>query len=162
MARAPLRPIADDDLEAVLALNQAHVPAVGGLDREGLDRLVRQAETAVLADLDGDLGGFVLALPPGTSYGSPNYRWFSDRYDEFVYVDRIVVDTARQRVGLGHRLYDAVEAATSAPILCAEVNVRPRNGPSLAFHERRGFAPVGEQDTDDGAKRVVLLAKALR
>ena len=31
------------------------------------------------------------ALREGTPYESPNYRWFSERYPEFVYIDRIVI-----------------------------------------------------------------------
>lgn len=156
-----VRPIDHDDLEAVLALNQAHVPAVGPLDRPRLEQLVEQAESAVVAETAGELGGFALALPPGVAYASPNYRWFSDRYDDFVYLDRVAVAAAHQRAGIGHALYDAVEAATAAPRICCEVNIRPRNEPSLRFHARRGFQPVGEQDTDGGEKRVVLLTRPL-
>jgi predicted GNAT superfamily acetyltransferase len=43
-------------------------------------------------------------------------------------------------------------------VLFCEVNVRPRNDASLAFHEAIGFREVGQQDTDGGAKRVSLLA----
>lgn len=78
-----------------------------------------------------------------------------------MYVDRVAVAADHQGSGIGHVLYDAVETATTAPLLCCEVNLRPRNDASLRFHDRRGFRAVGEQDTDGGAKRVVLLAKAL-
>lgn len=160
-SRATVRPMDGDDLDAVLALNEAHVPAVGPLDRPALERLVRQAETAVVVETDGELGGFAIALPPGADYGSPNYRWFSDRYDDFVYLDRVAVAATHQRRGVGRSLYDAVEAATDAARICCEVNIRPRNEPSLRFHAQRGFEAVGEQDTDGGAKRVVLLVRTL-
>jgi predicted GNAT superfamily acetyltransferase len=48
------------------------------------------------------------------------------------------------------------------PVLFCEVNVRPRNETSLAFHEAIGFREVGQQDTDGGTKRVSLLALDLR
>lgn len=161
MSDVIVRPIAPADLDAVLGLNQAHVPAVGDIDRPRLQRLVEHAETAVLAELDGKLAGFIIALAPGVHYGSPNYRWFSQRYDDFVYVDRVAVDGSLQRSGVGHLLYDTVEAKTDAALLCCEVNLRPRNEPSLRFHERRGFEAIGEQETYGGAARVVLLARRL-
>jgi predicted GNAT superfamily acetyltransferase len=34
------------------------------------------------------------------------------------------------------------------------------NAPSLRFHERLGFEPVGEQQTEGGDKRVRLLVRA--
>ena len=43
-------------------------------------------------------------------------------------------------------------------LLLAEVNTRPRNDISLRFHERYGFEPVGERDSEDGTKTVVMLA----
>lgn len=151
----------EGDLAGALAINQAEVPSVGTLDEDGLRRLVAMAVHALVATEDGELAGFVIALPPGVRYGSPNYRWFSDRYDDFVYVDRIAVSAAHRGRGVGHALYDAVEAASDAAYFVCEVNIRPRNEVSLAFHERRGFGIVGEQDVDDGFKRVVLLEKPL-
>ena len=41
--------------------------------------------------------------------------------------------------------------------MCAEVNIKPRNERSLIFHEKFGFTPVGEQDTEGGSKRVQLM-----
>ena len=161
MSGLETRTIEDADLDDVLELNQAHVPAVGSLDRDRLAQLVAQAETAVIAEERSALAGFVIALPPGVDYTSPNYRWFSDRYEDFVYVDRVAVSSEHQRAGVGQLLYDQVEACTDAPLFCCEVNLRPRNDASLRFHERRGFEPVGEQDTDGGAKRVLLFAKEL-
>lgn len=158
---ADVRPMHRDDLDPVLALNEANVPAVGPLGRSGLERLVHLAETAVVVETAGGLGGFAIALPPGVDYASPNYRWFSDHYHDFVYLDRVAVAAPHQRRGMGRALYDAVESATDAGRICCEVNIRPRNEPSLLFHAERGFEPVGEQDTDGGAKRVVLLVRPL-
>jgi predicted GNAT superfamily acetyltransferase len=74
----------------------------------------------------------------------------------------VVVDPAGQGRGLGRSLYEAfVERAEGHTALCAEVNIRPRNDGSLAFHDDFGFAPVGEQDTEAGSKRVRMFAKEL-
>jgi predicted GNAT superfamily acetyltransferase len=67
-----------------------------------------------------------------------------------------------QGQGIGPRLYDAVEEAARAEgaseITC-EVNVRPANPGSLAFHARLGFVEVGRQETKGGTTEVALLAR---
>lgn len=162
MSQVRIRPLTDDDLVEVLERNNAEVPAVGDLDRDRLAGLVAMAESALAAGLDGELAGFVIALPPGVAYTSPNYAWFSRRSDDFVYIDRIVVLPGARGRGVGRALYDAVVAETDAPLLLAEVNTAPRNDVSLAFHERYGFEPVGEAAPYGDDIRVVYLEKPLR
>ena len=97
------------------------------------------------------------------NYFSENYRWFAARYEEFVYVDRVVVAEERRGSGVGRAFYeDIIEFSFSrAPVLLCEVNVKPRNDRSLRFHERFGFAEVGQLDTEGGSKRVSLLARPI-
>ena len=104
-----------------------------------------------------------MALRPGQSYQSLNYRWFSERYENFVYIDRIAVAPAYKGRGIGRALYADVEslAATTAPILTCEVNLVPSNADSMAFHTKLGFAEVGQQVTEGGKKRVSLMVKTL-
>lgn len=158
------RPGTPADVQRVLVLNNSAVPAVTPLEPAELDRLLEWASHfLVVDDSDGELAGFLLLLGPGAPYESPNYRWFSRRFDRFAYVDRVVVAPHVQRRGVGALLYDAAVAAgrESAPVLLAEVNIEPRNDESLSFHEALGFEPIGEQDTDGGAKRVVMLVRHL-
>ena len=159
-----LRPVSESDLPGVLALNNAAVPALNELDAANVAWFSEHAAVFDVA-VDGDgLVGFLIGLTEGSSYGSPNYGWFRDRYERFVYVDRVAVAPRSRSQGVARRLYDrlaAVGAASGAPVMLAEVNLRPRNDVSLAFHERYGFRPVGEQDTEGGTKRVVLLERDL-
>lgn len=161
MADVRVRPLTSDDLADVLAANNVEVPKVSELDDHALRGLVTLSESALGAEVDGQLGGFVLALPPGVAYTSANYRWLSERYDDFVYIDRIVVFPTSQGNGLGRALYDAVIDATEAPVLLAEVNTRPRNDASLAFHERYGFEEVGRAEPYGDGLEVAYLAKDL-
>lgn len=161
-----LRPLVADDVPVAAALNDAEVPRVGHLGVEGLRAHLPRCTPALLAeDADGRLAGFVLAVPPGVEYRSVNYRWFERRGSDHLYVDRVVVAEHARRRGIGARLYAAIEdtarAAGRDEVTC-EVNVRPRNDVSLAFHAARGYVEVGRQDTDDGAKTVAMLAKPLR
>ncbi|HEY3485568.1 MAG TPA: GNAT family N-acetyltransferase [Ilumatobacteraceae bacterium] len=161
----PVRLLTPDDLERVLAINEGAVPAVGSLDAAKLADLFEQSVVALAAtagDADtGDVVGFCLVLGPGADYGSVNYRWFSDRYDDFAYLDRVAIDPAAQGIGLGRALYSEVERLVDAEWFTLEVNLRPRNDGSLAFHERLGFEEVGQQETDYGML-VSLQAKRLR
>jgi predicted GNAT superfamily acetyltransferase len=157
-----LRDATLEDLPSVWRLNDAAVPAVSRIPPSALERLWRQAiYSPVALSPAGDIGGFLIALGPGVAYDSPNYRWFSSRYADFVYIDRVVVDDACQHQGLGSRMYARAWelAVRHGGILLCEVNLRPRNDMSLAFHDKLGFRSVGRQDTDEGTKTVSMLLK---
>jgi predicted GNAT superfamily acetyltransferase len=153
-----------DDLKAALQLNNDSVPHVNELDAAELERLFGMAALALTAEVDDQFAGFCVTFPPGVDYASLNYGWFSRKYDDFVYLDRIAVDPAYRRLGIGRGFYsNIVDRFTGvfAALLC-EVNVRPRNETSLQFHHSIGFREVGQQDTDGGKKTVSLLALPLK
>jgi hypothetical protein len=122
------------------------------------------SELTVAVTEGKDLLGFVLTLLPGVGYASENYRWFSERYNEFIYVDRIVVSEQARNRGVGVELYRLVTeyaGKNGVPRVLCEVNLEPPNPGSLRFHKRIGFVEVGEQRTKGGTYRVSLLAKDL-
>jgi uncharacterized protein len=152
------------DLPAALALNNGSIPALNALDAAEIERLFAFAAIALTAEVDGEFAGFCMAFPPGVDYASLNYGWFSRNFDDFIYLDRIAVNPAYRRLGIGRAFYaEIVERFTGVfPHLLCEVNVRPRNDASLLFHHSIGFREVGQQDTDGGNKTVSLLALELR
>jgi hypothetical protein len=159
--RPVLRPIEDDDVPAVLRLNERNVELLAPLDRRRLDQLTAWALRADVIDVDGAAAGFVITFGPGTAYDSPNYQWFSDHYrGDFHYLDRIVLDDRFRRLGLGTAVYDQLERE-AAPVgrMALEVNVEPPNPASLAFHAGRGYVEVGR--LGQPGKTVMLLAKDL-
>ncbi len=151
-------PITDDDMAAVLALNSAAVPHV---NRIGLDELAWFRDNASFArtvKIDARLAGFMIGLRPGTAYQSLNYRWFCEHYDDFAYVDRVVVADWAQRRGVAEALYRGFAMSqTDVDIMTCEVNIRPANDGSMRFHQRMGFRQVGTQEVDNGEKEVALL-----
>jgi uncharacterized protein len=164
-----IRPLLPGDLAEVLALNNANVPAVSGLDGPELTRLAGLTSISLVADVHGSFAGFCMVMPPGVDYASLNYGWFSRHAGDlghatFAYLDRIAVAPDARHQGVGRALYAHLvdELTGTVPVLFCEVNVRPRNDTSLAFHEAIGFREVGQQDTDGGTKRVSLLALDLR
>ena len=153
------------DLDALHVINEGAVPGVGTLSRAALEDLVgrQSAATLVAGDAGGRVEGFVLVMREGLDYASLNYKWLSERYERFAYVDRIAVsETARGR-GIGEALYKAVAErfAGERPVLLAEVNLAPPNPGSLRFHKRLGFREVGERWEAGRAKGVVYLERRL-
>jgi uncharacterized protein len=148
------------DLDVVHLINQENVPAVGTETRATLEEIFELCSTALVAE-DDAIRGFCMVLPPGTSYGSPNYLYFCDNYDDFVYLDRVAVTASHQGRGIGPLLYREVEARATAEWFTLEVNVKPLNEGSLRFHAREGFVEVDQMETRPG-KIVSLMVKRLR
>lgn len=151
-------------LKTVHRLNEAAVPHVNSLPLGTLDRFRVLAAAFRVATGAGEPLGVLVAFRPGADYGSDNYRWFSGAYDDFVYIDRVMVDEAARGRGIARRLYADIEALArgwQAPRLVCEVNIRPANDASHRFHDRLGFREVGRQETEGGRKLVSLLTKPL-
>ncbi len=138
----------------LLALNNNHAAELSWLDPNGLDHLIGQAFRA------GAIGAgdaFMIALDQSADYGSPNFKWFRDRYDRFAYVDRVVVSPAARGGGLARRLYAdlfAVALETGHTRIVCEVNADPPNPASDAFHRALGFSVVGEASIYGGQRSV--------
>ncbi|MEA9986533.1 MULTISPECIES: GNAT family N-acetyltransferase [Subtercola] len=161
------RALTPDDLPQLLALNTAAVPAVNEVERETLGRLVELSHLPVGVvddDAPAKVVGFALAMLADAPYESENYRWFSKRTKDFLYVDRIVVADGARGHGIGQLLYAAVfEAARAAGqhrVFC-EVNVEPPNPGSMRFHGRLGFTEIGQQATKGGTVIVAMLEAPL-
>jgi predicted GNAT superfamily acetyltransferase len=147
--------------EALLALNNAHALELSWLEPERLRKLVAEAFVARRA---GVADALLLAFDQDADYDSVNFLWFRDRFDRFVYVDRVVVADAARGRGLARRLYDdlfaAARAAGHTRIVC-EVNSDPPNPASDAFHAALGFVPVGTAQIHGGKKTVTYLERIL-
>ncbi len=147
--------------EALLALNTAHEVELSPLTPTGLARLV---ETAFAAWRIGKGEAMVIAFDQAADYDSPNFLWFRDRYETFVYVDRVVVASSARGRGHARRLYEglfaAAEQAGHRRIVC-EVNSDPPNPQSDAFHAKLGFAEVGAAHLPDRGKQVRYLERHL-
>jgi predicted GNAT superfamily acetyltransferase len=147
---SPARPLS----KTLLALNNADAQQLSWLEPERLEHLVGQA---FLARRMGEIDAFMLALDQGADYDSPNFLWFRSRYPRFVYVDRIVVASSARGQGHARRLYhDLFEQAERAghERICCEVNIRPPNPISDAFHSALGFVEVGTAKVYDSSRTV--------
>lgn len=143
------------DVSAILRLNDADEIFLAPLDDEGLRALLRQTFHLGLRDNGRD--AFLIALDQNASYGSPNFRWFKERFPRFAYVDRLVVAPHARGKGVGRSLYeelfDVARRAGHDAVAC-EVNVDPPNPASDAFHAALGFEEIG--------RAVVYVSKTVR
>jgi predicted GNAT superfamily acetyltransferase len=151
------------DHAAVLALNNRATPHVNELSPDEFAWIASHASYFRVAEDSTGLAAFVMALKPGLDYWSLNYRWFSERGGEFIYLDRIVVDERARGTGVGRTMYDDLDRFASGkwPRITLEVNLLPPNPGSLAFHERLGFKRVGVREEEGGAKAVALMERAV-
>lgn len=155
-------PIEKNQLSTVLKLNNEHVVETSALT---MDELSAMAEEAFLAlQLDQGAGGFILAFDQDASYYSPNFAWFRERYESFVYIDRVIVAADARGRGYARSFYEALfsaaEVASIETIVC-EVNVEPPNPASQALHARMGFEQVGRATLDGGKKTVSYMIRSL-
>jgi hypothetical protein len=162
-----IRSLVPADLPLTLAINNFAVPAVNELNASEFEALVKNSHSAIGAvpDKAPHLAmGFAILFVAGAEYESENYRWFSQRSSDFLYVDRIVVADGYRGEGLGQVLYDSIFAEARrlelTEVLC-EVNLEPPNPGSLAFHDRLGFVEVGQQSTKGDSVVVSLLAASV-
>lgn len=154
-----IRDAFDSDFPRLLALNLESVEVLSPLDLDALRELHAQAARHRVVEIGGEVAAFLLVLREGADYASPNYRWFAENYDRFLYVDRVVVSLAHQGQGLGRRLYDDLfdwARREGLERIACEFDVEPPNEASRRFHAGYGFREVGSQLIAGGKKRVSL------
>ena len=152
----PIRPAQTRDHARILALNLESEEMLSPMDAARLRELDAMASYHRVACEGEEVVAFLLAFREGTSYDSPNYRWFAQRYPRFLYVDRVVVAATHQGRKLGPRLYGDlfdVARADGVDTVACEFYTVPPNEASRRFHAAFGFAEVGSQWVAEGASR---------
>jgi uncharacterized protein len=147
------------DFAPILALNEKSVQFLSPLTPERLSLLHAQSAYHRVIEVDGRIAAFLLAFREGAAYDSPNYRWFADRYERFLYIDRIVVGNPYQGYGIGKLFYaDLLAFARSkkVPRVTCEFDIDPPNERSRRFHESFGFREAGTQFYGPSQKQVSL------
>ena len=160
-----VRNIESADLTRVLEINNANTPGVSELTLSELETDIENCLHALAIDNEhGEVCAFCITFAPDAPEAGANHRWFADRFESFVYLDRIAIDPTYQNLGLGVLLYQSVEqqmiASAQHSLLCCEVNLEPPNPGSLRFHHRIGFIEVGQHSPQQNY-RVSMLSKNL-
>ena len=146
--------------DALLELNNASALETSWLEAARFEHMVGQAFAALHVP---PAQALLLAFDQHADYDSPNFTWFRNRFDRFIYIDRIVVAAAARGQGLARQLYgqlfDLARATGHDRVTC-EVNSDPPNPVSDAFHAAMGFVLAGEARLENG-KSVRYLERRL-
>jgi|TARA_R110001599_G_scaffold84130_2_gene226746 predicted GNAT superfamily acetyltransferase len=147
------------DISEILKLNEAEVPHVGSIRRKEFLKFLEIASNFIVIDIEGEIAGFMISLREGADYGSVNYKFFINHYKNFEYVDRIVIKEEFKGKGMGRKLYEFLFEKNETGLVCCEVNVKPQNPDSMAFHQKLGFKEKSKLITEGGKKIVSMLVR---
>ncbi|MGH8146379.1 MAG: GNAT family N-acetyltransferase [Rhodanobacteraceae bacterium] len=158
-----LRDVRASDLAAILGLNNTAGASILPMEAAQLDGFYRHADYFRVAEMDGHLAGFLIALRDATPHASSNFHWFREQCDSFIYIDRVVIGDLHRGHGLGRLFYSDVQsyAEVRSPNLACEVFLEPRDDVSVLFHGTFGFHEAGQQVMPESGRRVSLLLKEL-
>lgn len=154
-----IRNATECDFEAILKLNESEVKKTSTMNLKQLEALVEMSTYCKVATSNQKVIAFLIALAQGESYQSDNYIWFASRFEQFLYVDRIVVSAKFAGCGIGSQLYDDLLTFArqhNFKSIACEYNLVPANPASNAFHNKYGFKEIGSQWLDGDAKQVSL------
>lgn len=163
MSTPVIRPAMVDDFTVIESLNHSVVNLTSPMDAERIQQLHAMSSYHRVIVQDSQLMAFLLVLGPDCDYNSVNYQWFDQHYDNFAYIDRIVVRDGSRGRGLGTLLYENLFAwAISQQIgnIVCEYNVEPLNEASQKFHDVLGFQEVSLKRIGQ-AKRVSMQLRVL-
>jgi uncharacterized protein len=152
------------DFAAILQLNSESVRFLSPLTLDSLSALHAQCSMHRVVELGSEVVGFLLALSPDANYSSVNYRWFCERYTNFIYIDRVVLSEDHQGKKLGQQLYVELfefAKAYGCSYIAAEFDVDPPNEVSRRFHASFGFSEVGAQHLANSKKFVSMQLASL-
>jgi len=130
-----------------LSMNKEFVHWLAPMDEEELKRVLSIATyKCQIAHGKGALIGY----PHDADYPDhKNIAWLRRHTHDFFYIDRIIIAADAQGQGLGRKLYEDVEIFAKSQgysnITC-EVNTKPNNPGSHAFHKKMGYTALGDVD----------------
>ncbi len=159
-----IRDFHPSDVNLIVTLNYQSVAVLSAMDEQRFDLLREQSSVLWIAELNQQPVGFLMGFGDGSNYDSVNYQWFNERYDSFVYIDRVVVGVEVRSAGIGSAFYARLEQwayEQQKSCLVAEVDIVPLNQGSLNFHLRQGFVEAGQQVYGNPQKKVSLMRKNL-
>ena len=158
-----IRDVQEHELDAILAMNNAAGSGILPMNQAQIRYFWQNADYFRVAESDDCLVGFLIAMTRDADYESSNFRWFKERYDAFVYIDRIVIAKGQRSAGIGRLFYADVQsfAEVRAPALVAEVFMEESTHPALLFHGSFGFHEVGQHQMPDSPLRAAMLYKEM-
>ena len=156
-----IREVRENELDTVLALNNAAGPTILPLTLDQLRFSFQEAAYFRVAESGGRIVGFLIAYDEDSHYASSNYRWLKERYPHFIYIDRVVIASAQRGGGVGRVFYADVTsfAEVRKPVLTCEVFLEHDADPVRLFHGSFGFREIGQHVMPENGIRASMMAK---
>jgi len=152
-----------DELTLISKINEEAIPAVNTVSKKEFIWFYENSIYFKKVTVEKILAGFLLVLPMNIPYKSLNYSWFSKRFNDFAYIDRIAVKEEYKSLGIGTLLYSDLEQSLpkDIKIIACEYNIKPLNKVSQNFHQKMEYKNVGTQFTENNTKEVSLMIKKI-
>jgi hypothetical protein len=152
-----------DELTLISKINEEAIPAVNTVSKKEFIWFYENSIYFKKVTIEKNLAGFLLVLPMNIPYKSLNYSWFSKRFNNFAYIDRIAVKEEYKSLGIGTLLYSDLEQSLpkDIKIIACEYNIKPLNKVSQNFHQKMEYKNVGTQFTENNTKEVSLMIKKI-
>ena len=146
-------PINKSTIRKCHELNEKNVPNVGSRSLEGLTNSLENSDYSECIQFENQVVGFVICFLDSHKTKSymeeidhKNFREISKRVNNFLYIDRIAVDSDYRNKKLGSQLYLNIinfSENNSIANLTAEINLLPSiNIPSFEFHKKFNFKEI--------------------
>jgi len=147
--------------EVLVQMNNSAVPDVNRIDDRRARWLIAHSRLAREASLDGRAAGVIVVLDDTAALPGEYFKWFTTRYRNFLYIDRVIVAAWARRRGVATRLYQEVDriAQKHGLAVACEVYCDPANIASLTFHAKMGYREIGRQLSVAEGKTVSKLMK---
>jgi len=146
----------------ILKVNAEYVYWLSPLDEARLKWVLERADYAKQID---NAQAVLFGYPYDVNYPDHiNIQYLSQHIENYFYIDRIVIDSASQGKGYGRQLYeDIIRHAREGgyEYLACEVNTKPNNPGSHAFHLKMGFEVLGDEEYPEYESALRYYAKKL-
>ncbi|HPW33467.1 MAG TPA: GNAT family N-acetyltransferase, partial [Arenimonas sp.] len=83
-----IRDVREHELDSVLAMNNAAGVGILPMDAAKVRFFWENADYFRVAEVDGLIAGFLIAVSHDAAHDSSNFLWFRERYEKFLYIDR--------------------------------------------------------------------------
>ncbi len=132
-------------MKAMWHLNEnAAIEALQQTKSQFLERL-EFCDHHFLVGTASKVSAFALGMSAGLAIEQFSYQWFMTRFDDFVYLDRVIVDVPLRRQGVGAGLLDqcvkSAQAKSQTSLVC-QVHDRPSNAEGHSFVQHMGFHAI--------------------
>tara|TARA_Y100000748_G_C15475224_1_gene480493 strand:+ start:1135 stop:1653 length:519 start_codon:yes stop_codon:yes gene_type:complete len=146
-------PIAKNFLEECYRINEDNVPEVGSRSLQGLSNSIQNSDYNECVVFKNKVVGFVICFQDNEKTISymqeiqhKNFKEISKRVTNFLYIDRIAIDSKFRKNKLATELYSKIidfGKKNSIENLTAEINLLPSvNIPSFNLHKNFGFIEI--------------------